>query len=65
MTARMLAIYGKGGIGKSFTTSNLTARMAFDGARVLQLGWRSQTRFLQHHFWRSLLADVGRCVARS
>ncbi len=38
MTARMLAIYGKGGIGKSFTTSNLTARMAFDGARVLQLG---------------------------
>ena len=38
MTARMLAIYGKGGIGKSFTTSNLTARMAYDGARVLQLG---------------------------
>jgi len=38
MTARMLAIYGKGGIGKSFTTSNLTARLAFDGARVLQLG---------------------------
>lgn len=38
MTARMLAIYGKGGIGKSFTTSNLTARLAYDGARVLQLG---------------------------
>lgn len=38
MTARMLAIYGKGGIGKSFTTSNLTARLAFDGYRVLQLG---------------------------
>lgn len=38
MSARMLAIYGKGGIGKSFTTSNLTARMAFDGSRVLQLG---------------------------
>ncbi len=38
MTARMLAIYGKGGIGKSFTTSNLTARLAFDGNRVLQLG---------------------------
>jgi len=34
----MLAIYGKGGIGKSFTTSNLTARLAFDGYRVLQLG---------------------------
>lgn len=34
----MIAIYGKGGIGKSFTTSNLTARLAFDGHRVLQLG---------------------------
>lgn len=38
MAPRMLAIYGKGGIGKSFTTSNLTARLAFDGYRVLQLG---------------------------
>jgi chlorophyllide a reductase subunit X len=38
MSARMLAIYGKGGIGKSFTTSNLTARLALDGHRVLQLG---------------------------
>jgi chlorophyllide a reductase subunit X len=38
MSARMLAIYGKGGIGKSFTTSNLTSRLAFDGHRVLQLG---------------------------
>jgi chlorophyllide a reductase subunit X len=34
----MLAIYGKGGIGKSFTTSNLTSRLALDGQRVLQLG---------------------------
>lgn len=38
MSARMLAIYGKGGIGKSFVTSNLTARLAFDSNRVLQLG---------------------------
>lgn len=38
MSARMLAIYGKGGIGKSFTTSNLTGRLAYDGKRVLQLG---------------------------
>ena len=38
MTARMLAIYGKGGMGKSFFTSNLTARLAFSGQRVLQLG---------------------------
>lgn len=37
MAARMLAIYGKGGIGKSFTTSNLMARLAFDGYRVLHI----------------------------
>jgi chlorophyllide a reductase subunit X len=34
----MLAIYGKGGMGKSFFTSNLTSRLTFDGHRVLQLG---------------------------
>jgi chlorophyllide a reductase subunit X len=34
----MLAVYGKGGMGKSFFTSNLTSRMTFDGLRVLQLG---------------------------
>lgn len=38
MAPRMLAIYGKGGMGKSFFTSNLTARLTLDGARVLQLG---------------------------
>ena len=38
MAPRMLAIYGKGGMGKSFFTSNLTARLTFDGFRVLQLG---------------------------
>jgi chlorophyllide a reductase subunit X len=34
----MLAIYGKGGMGKSFFTSNLTSRLTLDGFRVLQLG---------------------------
>lgn len=38
MAPRMLAVYGKGGMGKSFFTSNLTARLTFDGFRVLQLG---------------------------
>ena len=38
MAPRMLAIYGKGGMGKSFFTSNLTSRLTFDGNRVLQLG---------------------------
>ncbi|MFN4293396.1 MAG: hypothetical protein ACK4JD_04610 [Thermoflexales bacterium] len=34
----MIAIYGKGGIGKSFFTANLSAKMALKGLRVLQLG---------------------------
>jgi len=31
-------MYGKGGIGKSFFTANLSAKMAMKGLRVLQLG---------------------------
>lgn len=38
MAPRMLAIYGKGGMGKSFFTSNLTAKLGLNGAGVLQLG---------------------------
>lgn len=35
---RKIAIYGKGGIGKSTTTANLAAALADAGARVLQIG---------------------------
>ena len=38
MAPRMIAIYGKGGMGKSFFTSNLTSRLTMNGNRVLQLG---------------------------
>ena len=38
MTARTIAIYGKGGIGKSFTSTNLSATFAMMNKRVLQLG---------------------------
>jgi len=38
MSARTIAIYGKGGIGKSFTTTNLSATFAMMNKRVLQLG---------------------------
>ncbi|MBM3161991.1 MAG: chlorophyllide a reductase iron protein subunit X [Chlorobi bacterium] len=38
MAARTIAIYGKGGIGKSFTTTNLGATFALMGKKVLQLG---------------------------
>ncbi|MDR1656519.1 MAG: AAA family ATPase [Deltaproteobacteria bacterium] len=33
-----IAIYGKGGIGKSTTTSNISAALAVSGARVIQIG---------------------------
>jgi light-independent protochlorophyllide reductase subunit L len=36
--ARVIAIYGKGGIGKSTTSSNLSAALAREGNRVLQVG---------------------------
>jgi nitrogenase iron protein NifH len=35
---RRIAIYGKGGIGKSTTVSNLSAAMAAEGLTVLQIG---------------------------
>jgi chlorophyllide a reductase subunit X len=37
-TARMLAVYGKGGMGKSFFTTNLVSKLALLNHRVLQLG---------------------------
>ncbi len=38
ISARMLAVYGKGGMGKSFFTTNLVSKLALLGNRVLQLG---------------------------
>jgi nitrogenase iron protein NifH len=35
---KQIAIYGKGGIGKSTTTSNISAALAKDGYRVMQFG---------------------------
>jgi nitrogenase iron protein NifH len=35
---KKIAIYGKGGIGKSTTTSNLSAALACEGRKVMQIG---------------------------
>jgi nitrogenase iron protein NifH len=35
---RRIALYGKGGIGKSTTTSNLSVMLAKEGCRVMQIG---------------------------
>ncbi|MFN7778568.1 MAG: chlorophyllide a reductase iron protein subunit X, partial [Betaproteobacteria bacterium] len=37
-TTRLLALYGKGGIGKSFTLANLSYMMAQQGKKVLLIG---------------------------
>ena len=37
-TAKVFAIYGKGGIGKSTTSSNLSVAFSKIGKRVLQIG---------------------------
>ncbi|MDQ1289888.1 MAG: nitrogenase iron protein NifH [Actinomycetota bacterium] len=37
-SVKQIAIYGKGGIGKSTTTSNISAALAEAGHRVLQIG---------------------------
>ena len=37
-TTQIIAIYGKGGIGKSFTLANLSYMMAQQGKRVLLIG---------------------------
>jgi light-independent protochlorophyllide reductase subunit L len=37
-TAKVFAVYGKGGIGKSTTSSNISAAMSLLGKRVLQIG---------------------------
>ncbi len=54
-----LAIYGKGGIGKSTTTSNLAAALAARGHTVMQIGCDPKADSTRLHFGGAGVADVG------
>ena len=47
---RQIAIYGKGGIGKSTTTQNLTAGLVEHGKKVMAVGC-DRRLILQDYYW--------------
>ena len=55
---QIIAIYGKGGIGKSFTLANLSCMMAEQGKRVLLIGLRSKGELLHLSFLKEKLATI-------
>jgi len=59
---QVIAIYGKGGIGKSFTLSNLSYMMAQLGKKVLLIGCdpKSDTTSRLSHHHRDLFKEEGR-----
>ena len=62
-----IAVYGKGGIGKSTVSANLSAAMAADGARVLQIGCdpkHDSTQLLMHGQRTQTVLDYLRNVSR-
>jgi nitrogenase iron protein NifH len=61
ITMRQIAIYGKGGIGKSTTTQNTVAALAEMGKKVLLLGCDPKadcTRLLLHGIRQATVLDV-------
>ncbi|WP_196600839.1 AAA family ATPase [Pectinatus frisingensis] len=60
---KKIAIYGKGGIGKSTTTANLSAAFSEMGLKVCQVGCdpkNDSTRLLLGHICRKTVLDVVR-----
>jgi len=60
---RQIAIYGKGGIGKSLTCANISAALALMGRRVMQVGCdpkHDSTRLLLGHTCRHTVLDLMR-----
>ena len=50
---RQIAIYGKGGIGKSTTTQNLTAALSTMGKKIMQIGCDPKADSVKMH-WSSV-----------
>ncbi|MDD3621436.1 MAG: Ni-sirohydrochlorin a,c-diamide reductive cyclase ATP-dependent reductase subunit [Methanofollis sp.] len=60
---KQIALYGKGGIGKSTTSANLSAALGAKGLDVLQIGCdpkRDSTRMLMHGAWIQTVLDLVR-----
>lgn len=57
-----LAIYGKGGIGKSTTTSNLAAALAATGHTVMQIGCDPKADSTRLHLAGAELPTVLDCM---
>lgn len=58
---RKIAFYGKGGIGKSTTASNVSAALSLMGKRVCQIGCdpkNDSTRLLLGHICKSTVLDM-------
>ena len=58
---RKIAFYGKGGIGKSTTASNVSAALSLMGKRVCQIGCdpkNDSTRLLLGHICQSTVLDI-------
>ena len=58
---KQIALYGKGGIGKSTTAANLSAALAEEGLDILQIGCdpkHDSTRMLMHGTWIPTVLDL-------